>query len=64
MSAMITLQLLLHVKSEDPVVMMSLEYYNAMQETTYLLRSPANLLEFIAELEASNGTKRKLIERS
>ena len=33
--------------------MISLEDYNAMQETTYLLRSPANarnLLESIAEL--------------
>jgi antitoxin YefM len=52
-------------KSEDPVVMMSLEDYNAMQETTYLLRSPANarnLLESIAELEAGNGTERELIE--
>jgi len=52
-------------KSEDPVVMMSLEDYNAMQETTYLLRSPANarnLLESIAELEAGNGNERKLIE--
>jgi len=52
-------------KSEDPVVMMSLEDYNGMQETTYLLRSPENarsLLESIAELEAGNGTERKLIE--
>ena len=52
-------------KSEDPVVMMSLEDYNAMQETTYLLRSPTNarnLLESIAELEAGNGTERELIE--
>ncbi|RLA18442.1 MAG: type II toxin-antitoxin system prevent-host-death family antitoxin [Gammaproteobacteria bacterium] len=52
-------------KSEDPVVMMSLEDYNAMQETTYLLRSPANarnLLESISELEAGNGTERELIE--
>lgn len=52
-------------KSEAPVVMMSLEDYNAMQETTYLLRSPANarnLLESIAELEAGNGTERELIE--
>ncbi len=52
-------------KSEDPVVMMSLEDYNAMQETTYLLRSPENarnLLESIAELEAGNGTERELIE--
>lgn len=38
----------------DPVVIMSLEDYNAMQETTYLLSSPAstrNLLESVAELE-------------
>jgi len=52
-------------KSEDPVVMISLEDYNAMQATTYLLRSPANarsLLESIAELEAGNGIQRELIE--
>ncbi|WP_016957382.1 type II toxin-antitoxin system Phd/YefM family antitoxin [Catenovulum sp. SX2] len=52
-------------KSESPVVMMSLEDFEAMQETTYLLRSPANaraLLESIAELEAGNGTERELIE--
>ena len=52
-------------KSEDPGVMMSLEDYNAMQETTYLLRSPANarsLLESMAELETGNGTERELIE--
>tara|TARA_B110000967_G_C18425154_1_gene335769 strand:- start:25 stop:378 length:354 start_codon:yes stop_codon:yes gene_type:complete len=52
-------------KSENPVVMMSLEDYQAMEETTYLLRSPANarqLLESIAELEAGNGVERALIE--
>lgn len=52
-------------KSEDPVVMMSLEDYNAMKETTYLLRSPANarkLLESIAELEEGEGTERELLE--
>jgi len=52
-------------KSEDPVVMMSLEDYNAMQETTYLLRSPANaryLLESIVELENGNGIQRELLE--
>lgn len=52
-------------KSETPVVLMSLEDYEAMEETTYLLRSPANarqLLESIAELEAGNGTERELIE--
>ncbi len=52
-------------KSEAPVVMMSLEDYNAMEETTYLLRSPANarnLLDSIAELEAGNGTVKELLE--
>ena len=52
-------------KSENPVVIMSLEDYEAMEETAYLLRSPANaklLLESVAELEAGNGTDRKLIE--
>jgi antitoxin YefM len=45
--------------------MMSLEDYNAMQETTYLLRSPASardLLESIAELEAGNGSEKKFFE--
>ena len=39
---------------EQAVVMISLEDYKAMEETAYLLRSPANatrLLESIAELE-------------
>jgi len=42
-------------KREAPVVMISLKDYQVMEETTYLLRSPANaryLLESIAELEA------------
>ncbi|MDO6712973.1 MULTISPECIES: type II toxin-antitoxin system Phd/YefM family antitoxin [Aliiglaciecola] len=52
-------------KSESPVVMMSLDDYESMQETTYLLRSPANtraLIESIVELEAGNGTPRELLE--
>ena len=52
-------------KSESPVVMMSLEDYQAMEETTYLLRSPANakqLLDSIAELDAGNGIEKELIE--
>ena len=52
-------------KSETPVVMLSLEDYQAMEETTYLLRSPANarrLLESIAELEAGKGAERDLLE--
>ncbi|TPE44151.1 type II toxin-antitoxin system prevent-host-death family antitoxin [Maribrevibacterium harenarium] len=52
-------------KSEPPVVMVSLEDYEAMQETTYLLRAPTNarrLLESIAELESDNGQERELME--
>lgn len=52
-------------KNEASVVMMSLEDYQSMEETTYLLRSPANarhLLESIAELEAGNGLVRELLE--
>ena len=47
------------------VVMISLEDYQAMEETAYLLRSPENakrLLESIAELESGKDTERKLIE--
>ena len=52
-------------KREAAVVMISLEDFQAMEETAYLLRSPANarhLLEAIAELEAGKGTERELIE--
>jgi len=52
-------------KREAPVVMLSLQDYQAMEETSYLLRSPANaknLLESIAELEAGNGLQKTLIE--
>ncbi|WP_150048600.1 MULTISPECIES: type II toxin-antitoxin system Phd/YefM family antitoxin [Methylomonas] len=52
-------------KSESPVVMLSLEDFQAMEETAYLLRSPANarrLLESIAELESGQGAEHELIE--
>jgi antitoxin YefM len=52
-------------KSESPVVMISLDDYQSMEETTYLLRSPANarhLLESIAELESGKGTEHELME--
>jgi antitoxin YefM len=51
--------------SDQSVVMLSLEDYNALAETAYLLRSPANarrLLESIAELEGGGGTERALAE--
>lgn len=52
-------------KSEAPVVMISLEDFEAMQETTYLLRAPTNarrLLESIAELESGHGQEKEFLE--
>ena len=52
-------------KSEKSVVMISLEDYESLEETAYLLKSPKNtlrLLESIKELEGGNGTERELIE--
>ncbi len=50
---------------DQAVVMMSLEDYESLQETTYLLRAPANarrLLESVAELNA--GKKKKGVTKS
>ena len=50
---------------EQAVVMMSLEDFKALEETSYLLRSPKNarrLLESIASLESGNGQARSLVE--
>ncbi|QQD25066.1 type II toxin-antitoxin system prevent-host-death family antitoxin [Venatoribacter cucullus] len=47
------------------VVMLSLEDYEALQETAYLLRAPKNarrLLASVAELESGKGTERELSE--
>lgn len=52
-------------KRKPAVVMISLEDYQAMEETTYLLRSATNarhLLGSIVELEAGKGIKQKLME--
>lgn len=50
-------------KSERPVIMMSLEDFEALEETAYLLRSPNNarrLLDAVAELGAGGGETRDL----
>ncbi len=50
-------------KQHDAVVMMSLEDYESLNETAYLLHSPRNtkrLLESIEELEKGRGKERKL----
>ena len=52
-------------KGEGAVVMMSMEDYQALEETAYLLRSPKNmrrLLTAINDLEAGNGKARELVE--
>ena len=52
-------------KKNYSVVIMSLEDYEALEETAYLLRSSKNtrrLIESIAQLEEGKGTQRDLIE--
>ena len=49
--------------SQQAVVMMSLDDFKALEETSYLLRSPKNarrLLESMASIEAGKGKERKL----
>ena len=48
---------------DQSVVMLSLEDYQALEETSYLLRNPANarrVLSAVAQLNAGKGTVRKL----
>lgn len=50
---------------DQAVVMLSLADYESLQETAYLLRSPANarrLLESISELEGKGGITKSLAE--
>jgi antitoxin YefM len=50
---------------DQSVVMISLDDYNALEETAYLLRAPKNaqrLLAAIAELESGKGQERPLNE--
>lgn len=50
-------------KNREAVVMISLEEYNAIQETLHLLQSPENarrLRSSIDQLTSGNGTEREL----
>lgn len=50
---------------EQAVVMLSLEDYNALEETAYLLRNPTNAKRLLAaaeQLTTGKGTERKLAE--
>ncbi|WP_068432122.1 type II toxin-antitoxin system Phd/YefM family antitoxin [Piscicoccus intestinalis] len=49
----------------EPVVIVSLEDYESLRETAYLMRSPANarrLLDAMERLETGRGTHRELLE--
>ena len=51
-------------KASNSVVIMSLEDYEAFEETAYLLRSPKNtrrLIESVAQLENDKGTEKELL---
>jgi antitoxin YefM len=50
---------------QQSVVMVSLEDFTALEETAYLLRSPANMKRLVAsmdQLNSGNGVERKLAE--
>lgn len=50
-------------KNDKSAVLISLDDYQALEETAYLLRSPANakrLMDSITELEAGLGKEREL----
>ena len=52
-------------RNGQAVVMFSLEDYHSLEETAYLLGSPANasrLLESVAELNSGGGAARELSE--
>jgi len=52
-------------KLSNSVVIMSLEDFEALEETAFLLRSPKNarrLLESISQLENFDGLEKELIE--
>jgi antitoxin YefM len=51
--------------TQKSVVIISLDDYQSLEATAFLLRSPKNaerLLTSIAELEAGNGTERELLD--
>lgn len=57
--------LIITKRRDKAVVMISLEDYESMEETAYLLKSPRNvhrLLESIKEIEEGRGRQRNLIE--
>jgi antitoxin YefM len=56
---------LIITRKNGNMVMMSLDDYNSLEETAYILRNPRNaqrILASIAELEAGKGQVHELIE--
>ena len=52
-------------RDSDDAVVMSLEYYNSLMETVYLLRSPANvahLRESIEQFRQGKAEERNLLD--
>jgi len=52
-------------KNNEAVILMSLEDYEALTETAYLMQSPKNakrLIESIEELNTGKGQEREIIE--
>jgi len=58
-------EVIIHRKGQESVVVISLDNYNALKETNYLLSSPTNrkyLLESLKQLRDGRGFERDLIE--
>jgi len=58
-------EVIIHRKGRESVVVISLDDYNALKETHYLLSSHTNrkkLLESLQELHSGKGIERDLIE--
>ena len=57
-------ELVIKRKGKKNLVLVPLDEYNSLKETTYLLKGANRdvLLKSIAELEKGNGTEKELIE--
>jgi len=58
-------EIIIHRKGRESVIVISLDEYNGLKETNYLLRSPANrkhLLESLEQLRKGRGFERELLE--
>lgn len=58
-------EVIIHRKGRESVVVISLDDYNALKETNYLLSSPKNrqhLTESLKQLREGRGQERDLLE--